>query len=510
MAIGQKLMLRQSQTLAMTPQILQAIKLLQLSHAELQAFIDSEIERNPLLERAKLREDTLTAAEPASDTLGADPPTQIGDWAAHEAPTSREALERESGTSFENAFPDDPGAFGTPPASLLWREGGKSGHAPLDADDAGIEAFCAQESTLITHLQHQLACTDTDDLTRNIALHLLDQIEPTGYLADPLEAIAERLAVPLPRVELALSILQTFEPVGVCARSLAECLELQLRDKNRFDPAMAALMANLDRVAARDFATLRKVCEVDPEDLADMLAELRALDPKPGLRFGGSPTATVVPDVFVRATREGGWQVELNPDTMPRVVANRAFYARVLGVADNREIKTFLDEAWSSASWIARSLDQRARTILRVASEIVRQQDAFFTYGIEHLRPMTLKQVGEAVELHESTISRVTANKFMTTPRGLFEMKYFFASGLAQEGSEGIAAETVRHRIRLLVDAEAAHAVLSDDAIAEKLSASGIDVARRTIAKYREAMGIPSSAIRRREKMARHPHRKAG
>ncbi|MCA0400099.1 MAG: RNA polymerase factor sigma-54 [Proteobacteria bacterium] len=515
MSLGPKLMMRQSQSLVMTPQLLQAIKLLQFSSQELQSFIEEELERNPMLERDSRSDEAPIAPEaPRDDTaLNAEP----GDWAGEELPADRATLERETGTDFENAFPDEAVSDQLAPQgdSPFWNlSGGGGGGVSLDGDDPNLEAFCAAASTLHEHLDNQLGCTDTDDLTRLIAQQILDQIDQTGYLLEPLETMAERLGVPLARCEIALELVQGFDPVGIGARNLAECLRLQLRERDRLDPAMAALIDNLDLLGKREFIQLRKLCGVDQEDLAEMIAEIRRLDPKPGLIFGATLIDPVTPDVFVRATPDGGWQVELNSDALPRVVANKSFYARVSGKksqdGQQKEVRTFIDEAWTNANWIVRSLEQRARTILKVASEIVRQQDAFFTYGVAHLRPLNLKTIADQVSLHESTISRVTANKFMATPRGLFEMKYFFSTAIASsDGGEALSSEAVRFRIRQLIDAEAPNAVLSDDALVDKLKEIGIDIARRTVAKYREGMGIASSSIRRREKLAAHPQARA-
>lgn len=514
MAIGQKLMMRQSQSLVMTPQLLQAIKLLQFSTTELQNYVEAELEKNPLLERDPRAEDAPIAPDDRATNAAAET-AEPGDWAREEMPADRGTLERETGTDFENAFPDEAIADQQVPQndSPFWNLSGGSGRGPsLDGDDPNLEAYCAVAETLHQHLENQLGCTDTDDLTRKIAEQILDQIDQTGYLLEPLEALAERLGVPLARCELALEIVQGFDPVGIGARNLAECLRLQLRENDRLDPAMAALVDHLDLLAKREFAQLRRLCGVDEEDLADMIAEIRRLDPKPGLIFGSAPAEPVTPDVFVRPTPDGGWQVDLNSDALPRVVANKAFYAKISGKkADNdREVRAFVDEAWTNANWIVRSLEQRARTILKVASEIVRQQDAFFTYGVAHLRPLNLKMIADAVSLHESTISRVTANKFMATPRGLFEMKYFFTTAIASaDGGASVSSEAVRFRIKQLIDAEEPAAVLSDDAIVDKLKAMGIEIARRTVAKYREGMGIASSSIRRREKIAAAPRAKA-
>ncbi|CAN1569961.1 RpoN DNA-directed RNA polymerase specialized sigma subunit, sigma54 homolog [Rhabdaerophilaceae bacterium] len=511
MSFGQKLMMRQSQSLVMTPQLLQAIKLLQLSTTELQAYVETELERNPLLERDS-RADEGPIAPDTGPVEPASAQAEPGDWAREDMPADRGTLERETGTSFENAFPDEAVTHqdGPQPDSPYWTLSGGSGRgAGLDAEDPNLEAYIASGTTLHEHLDSQLGCCDTDDLTRLIAGQILDQIDQTGYLMEQVEDMATRLGVPLKRVEIALEVVQGFSPTGIGARSLAECLSLQLREQNRLDPAMARLIAHLDLLAKREFGQLRRICAVDEEDLADMIAEIRRLDPKPGLIFGSTTIESITPDVFVRPASDGGWQVELNSDALPRVVANRSFYARVSKSPD-KEARSFVDEHWTNANWIVRSLEQRARTILKVATEIVRQQDAFFAAGVAYLRPLNLKIIADAVQLHESTISRVTANKYMATPRGLFEMKYFFSTAIASsDGGVSVSAEAVRFRVKQLIDAEDAHAVLSDDAIVEKLKGMGIDIARRTVAKYREGLGIASSAIRRREKVAGLPRAKA-
>jgi RNA polymerase sigma-54 factor len=301
-------------------------------------------------------------------------------------------------------------------------------------------------------------------------------------------------------VEVVLAALQGFEPTGVFARDLAECLKLQLIDKGRFDKPMAALVANLDLLARRDMASLRRACGVDEPQLAQMVAELRGLTPRPGAAFGVEPAQTVIPDVFVREAPGGEWTVELNSDTLPRLLVDQRYHARIRGGVRDARDRTFIAECLASASWLVKSLDQRAKTILKVASEIVRQQDGFLAFGVEQLRPLNLKTVAEAIGMHESTVSRVTSNKYLATPRGVFEMKFFFTSAIpATGGGESHSAEAVRHKIRQLIGAEheGAH-VHSDDAIVEILKEAGVDIARRTVAKYREAMRIPSSVERKR------------
>ena len=502
MARGAKLMMRPSQSLVMTPQLLQAIKLLQLSTHELSAFVEAELERNPLLERAESDDEGPISAP--SSAAESDNRSEA-DWAGEQMVTDRASLESDLGTDMGNVFPDEgvtpPGnsaASDAPSDSPYWESRGGGG-ASLDGDNPNIEAYLTADIGLIAFLHNQLAESLPEGTQRLIASIIIEAIDPTGYLGEPLDDIARRIGVSIEEAEAALAVIHTFEPVGVGARNLAECLSLQLKDADRLDPAMAALVGNLELLAKRDFAGLRKRCGVDDEDLAEMMAEIRRLDPKPGLKFSSPPSEPVVPDVIVRSAPDGGWRVDLNADALPRVIANRAFYSRIAKGAD--EVRSFADEAWSNATWIVRSLEQRARTILKVASEIVRHQDAFFTYGVAHLRPLNLKTIADVVQMHESTISRVTANKFMATPRGMFEMKYFFSTAIsAADGGDAYSSEAVRHRIRQMIDGEDARAVLSDDAIVAALRQTGIDIARRTVAKYREGMRIPSSAVRRREK----------
>jgi RNA polymerase sigma-54 factor len=336
-----------------------------------------------------------------------------------------------------------------------------------------------------------------------IGQYLIDLVDEAGYLTGELATVAEKLGAPLAEVELVLAVLHGFDPAGACARNLPECLAIQLRDRDRFDPAMQALVANLELVAKRDLAALRKICGVDEEDLADMIAEIRRLNPKPGHAFGSALVQPIVPDVFVRPSPDGGWAVEVNSDTLPKVLVNQRYHAEICRTAKSEADKTFLGNCLQNATWLVRALDQRAKTILKVASEIVRQQDGFFAHGVQQLRPLNLKTVADAIGMHESTVSRVTANKYMATNRGIFELKYFFTSAIAAaDGGEAHSAEAVRHRIRQLIDGESPADILSDDTIVERLREAGIEIARRTVAKYREAMRIPSSVQRRREKQA--------
>ncbi|MDB5511903.1 MAG: polymerase, sigma 54 subunit, RpoN [Enterovirga sp.] len=500
MALLQRLEMRQGQSLVMTPQLLQAIKLLQLSHLDLVSYVDAELERNPLLEVADKPEpgDLHSAPE------GRDLP---GSSLREEPDLSRGEIEADISTPYDNVFPDEqPGpSGGAEPqmdalslSSSAWQ---KSGPGGFDLDEVDFAAKLTTEASLHDHLSSQLDLATPSAIERFIGRHIIDAVDEAGYLAESVDQLASDLGVEAGTVERMLGVVQTFSPTGIAARNLAECLSIQLRERDRFDPAMQALVGRLDLVARRDFPALRKVCSVDDEDLSEMLAELRSLDPKPGRAFGSAPVQVLVPDVFVRVASDGSWLVELNPDTMPKVLVNQAYHARVSRHAKVEADKGFISECLQSANWLTRSLEQRAKTILKVATEIVRQQDGFFAGGVAYLRPLNLKTIADAIGMHESTVSRVTSNKSIGTARGTFEMKYFFTASIpSASGAEAHSSEAVRHRIRQLVDAERADDVLSDDTLVKKLKVEGVDIARRTVAKYRESLRIPSSVDRRREK----------
>jgi RNA polymerase sigma-54 factor len=497
MAISQRLEIRQGQTLVMTPQLQQAIKLLQLSNVELTEYCEEELEKNPLLERDE-------AAPAAAET---EPQPEAAPEEPLETALSREDFSKceDMDASREDLY-DDTGGTGTPdaPREAPLADWSRVKAGPrYEGDEDLLESTVASGGTLKDHLTDQLAIAALGHDARLICVALIDAIDESGYLRADLVQAAARLGAPLAQVEAVLKVLQGFDPVGVGARNLSECLALQLKEKDRLDPAMAALLGRLDLVARRDIAQLVHVCGVDAADIADMIAEIRELSPKPGLAFGAEPVQPVVPDVIVREGPDGGWQVELNSETLPRLLVDARYYARVSKKARDKDEKTYLTECLNSANWLVKSLDQRARTILKVSSEIVRQQDGFLTYGVRHLRPLNLRAIADAIGMHESTVSRVTSNKYIATPRGLFELKYFFTAAIAStDGGEAHSAEAVRDRIREMIDKEPLDAILSDDHIVALLCADGVNIARRTVAKYREAMHIPSSVERRRLKSA--------
>lgn len=497
MAMAPRLELRQGQSLVMTPQLQQAIKLLQLSNLELSAYVEAELEKNPLLERPEGEPGGDTGGEPngAEPPANEPPPTEtVVAELGSTAPTTEANYDVDREAEFERGGKADLDGYDR----FDTRIAGSGGS--FDGEDFDFESRLSERKTLRQHLMDQLPLEIADPVERLIGAQLIGLVDEQGYLREPLADVAERLGAPLAKVEAVLTRCQGFDPTGVMARDLAECLRLQLRERDRLDPAMAALIDHLNLAAARDVAALIKICGVDAEDIADMMAEIRTLNPRPGAVFEREDVETIIPDVLVRRAQNQEWLVELNNETLPRILVNERYYARVSGGTRDKATKTYLSECLASANWLKKSLDQRATTILKVASEIVRQQEAFLEQGVQHLRPLNLRAIAEAIGMHESTVSRVTANKYMATPRGMFELKYFFTAAIAAtNGGAAHSAESVRHRIKTLVDAEGQD-VLSDDRLVAILKADGIDIARRTVAKYRDALRIPSSVQRRRDK----------
>lgn len=501
MAIGPRLDLRQSQNLVMTPQLQQAIKLLQLSSIELNAFVEEELERNPLLERDEGAPDPSAIEDPDRHAEGPADPYSSDSADLLTGGAKDGALDTDHSNDFDGEIAG-PGAEAYERGLDAGGFAGLGGNARGFDDDGEFGATLSSTVTLRDHLDDQLRMDIEDPVERMIGAHLIDALDPNGWIAAETEEIAARLGIDTAAVEAVLSKMQGFDPPGIFARSLQECLALQLKDQNRYDPAMETLMDNLDLVANREGERLKRLCGVDAEDLADMIRELRALNPRPASLFDSVVAEPVVPDVLLKAGRDGDWLVELNPEALPKVLVNERFHARIARQTKDKSDKDYLAERFQTANWLVKSLQQRATTILKVATEIVRQQDAFFRHGVAHLKPLILRDIAEAIEMHESTVSRVTSNKFIASPRGLFELKYFFTTAIAGTSGNTHSAESVRHRIKCLVDAESPNAILSDDKLVEILNDEGIDIARRTVAKYREAMRIPSSVQRRRMKKA--------
>ncbi|HXY58149.1 MAG TPA: RNA polymerase factor sigma-54 [Methylocystis sp.] len=512
MAISTRLVMRQGQALVMTPQLLQAIKLLQFSSLELANFLQEELERNPILETESGEPPAAESVEALGEISDAAGEPREADWAERALTTDSGALAADFGAeNMSNAFEPDgpavapreaaPAPEGAGLSATSWTGAGGGGD---DGEAPGIEAYLAAPISLRDHLGEQLALACAGDRERFIGQAIIDSIDETGYLREPLETLAERLGAPVAEIAAVLAIVQKFEPSGVGARDLAECLAIQLRERDRFDPAMQIFVAHLPLVAKRDFVQLAKLCGVDEDDAIDMAAELRRLDPKPGRAFGDAPIQAIVTDVIVRPASDGSWHVELNSDVLPRVLVNHTYAAKVSARAKADEDKSFISTCMQNANWLVKSLEQRQRTILKVASEIVRLQDAFLARGVEHLRPLNLRMIADAIGMHESTVSRVTSNKYMSTPRGIFELKYFFSTSIATtDGADAHSAEAVRFKIKQMIERESPAEILSDDAIVARLRDAGVDIARRTVAKYRESLHIPSSVDRRREKSVR-------
>ena len=482
MALAPRLDLRQTQSLVMTPQLQQAIRLLALSNLEIEGCIAEEIERNPLLERGD--SDTVEGPAPTEPTIARADELVGGVTGAEPALDVDYATESHHQDSVADGGGGMDGALSMTGASY----GGQ------DAPD--LDAFADSAPSLADYLMAQ-AGTAVAGIDLLIAQHLIDQIDECGYLRAAASDIADRLAVAEPRVEAVLTIVQTFDPTGVGARDLAECLMLQAKEADRYDPCMAILIDHLDLLARGDLARLKRICAVDDEDMADMIRELRGYDPKPGCRFGGEPAQAVTPDLFVERGPQG-WRIEINAATLPRLLLNRRYYTELATGPQDKASKAWLTECMTSANWLMKALDQRQRTIIRVATEIVRHQEAFFTHGVAHMKPLTLARIADKIEMHESTVSRVTSNKYLSCARGLFELKYFFTSGIAAaDGGDAVSAEAVKAAIRTLIAGEGTD-ILSDDTLVAELKTRGFDIARRTVAKYRESLGLGSSVQRRR------------
>jgi RNA polymerase sigma-54 factor len=495
-ALGPRLDLRQSQSLVMTPQLQQAIKLLALSNLEIEGFIAEEVEKNPLLEQG--------AGETDRDTEQPEPSgSEDNDGFDAEDPETADRLmvagDAEGDSPLDVDYREETFHHDSPADSFTsGMEIGGGGGGGMAEDGPDFESIAAGDLSLHEHLLGQAGATFSGNRLV-IARHLIGQIDDAGYLHGQLLDMALQLGQPLAEVEATLRGIQLFDPSGVGARTLSECLAIQAREADRYDPAMARLIDNLDLLAKGALPQLRRICGVDAEDFADMIRELRAYDPKPGLRFAPDITQPVTPDIFIRRTA-GGWAVELNSATLPRLLVNRTYYAELSQGPQDKQSRAWLSECLASANWLVKALDQRARTIVKVATELVKQQEAFFLNGIEHLRPLTLRTVAEAIGMHESTVSRVTSNKYLACERGVFELKYFFTSGVASaDGGDAVSAEAVKSQIRALIAVEGDD-ILSDDKLVELLRDKGFDLARRTVAKYREAIGLGSSVQRRRQR----------
>lgn len=464
--MSQRLDLKQSQNLIMTPQLQQAIKLLQLNNLEIAEFIEEEIAENPLLEKQDV--------EPRD---------------SNEAEEARDVKVEKTQEDFD--------------AGSAMADMGSGGNTNFDKLDNAFENAMSKPATLRDHLIEQLHMSFDDPRDQMIAVLLIDQLDEAGYLRTSVTELSEQLGCSVERMDRLLEVMKQFDPTGIFAKNLEECLALQLEEQRKLDKPTKILLDNLKLLADHDHKKLAELCDVNETYLQDIISDIRSLNPKPASDFDHIVVQTAIPDVLMKKLPKnlgGGWRIELNNDTLPKVLINNQYYKEVSKTATQKKDKDYLSNKLSSANWLVRSLDQRAQTILKVAAEIVEQQDGFFLYGIEFLKPLTLKDIAEEIDMHESTVSRVTNNKYIGTPRGIFELKYFFSTALVNEDGTSHSSESVRARIQILIDAEDPRKVLSDDKIVDLLKTENIDIARRTVAKYREALHIPSSVQRRKQK----------
>ncbi|MBF0454614.1 MAG: RNA polymerase factor sigma-54 [Magnetococcales bacterium] len=492
MALGLELKLRMGMQLVMTPQLQMAIKLLQMSSLDLSDYLQEELEKNPLLEKNEEGEGESGGGESdaSSSSNAAAKDSASPSESTPEAPTSKEAEAPEPGLNEELGV------------DASWEDiyGDSYGAVPFENSPGGMEAPPIENTlstgqTLQDHLIWQLGVSAMNEKERTLGLTIIDAVDENGYLASDLQSLADMANSSLDDIEDVLLLIQSFEPAGVAARDLADCLKMQLKSQGMAVSPYLDLLDNLEDLARRDFRKLRRILKISEEDLADAVSVIQSLNPKPGLAFGSDQTNYVVPDVFVRKL-EGEWVVEINPETVPNLRINRS-YENSLGSRMSDKDKQFLTDNARSAQWLIKSLEQRSSTIFRVAESIVRFQKDFLDRGPEHLKPLILKDVADDIGVHESTTSRVTSNKYMHTPRGIFELKFFFSSSLGSITGETHSSEAVKFKIKKLVDSEPPRRPYSDEKLAKLLSEQGIDVARRTVAKYRDALNIPSSSRRK-------------
>lgn len=508
MALTPRLDIKQSQSLVLTPQLQQAIKMLQLSSIELVEFVAEEVAQNPILEYSDVspeRNDLEKDNDADKDKAPQNKDTKTtDDFLQDHSPISTEKdtpLDTDYSEMYDDSASDQ---MGTLPEQNLGLNGSNmitGGSGNFDFSDTTFEQKQSDTLSLKSHLEEQLVLLNAAPYEKIIIQYLIGLMDEAGYITEETHLIAERCGCDVEDIERIFKIAQTLEPLGVFARSLSECLKIQQIQADRYDPAMEIFLDNLEMLGERKFSDLRKLCNVSKEDFLDMVEEIKSLNPKPGLEFGEEVVFTVIPDVFVKKSPKGKWFVELNNDTLPKVLVNNRYLKEVGSDNIKKEDKDYIDECVSKANWLVKALDQRANTILKVSSELVRLQKKFLNEGIQYLAPINLKTIAEAIEMHESTVSRVTANKYIATPRGIFEMKFFFTTAIGSLDSDNQhSSRSIKYKIKQLIDDEDPKKILSDDKIVEVIRAEGIDIARRTVAKYRESLEIPSSIIRRRMK----------
>lgn len=490
MAITPKLEIRQSQSLLMTPQLRQAINLLQMSNLELGELIESELAANPLLEKES---DAAYDDTPLPQTIDDYPASQTSE-------NDDDTPDIDYDSQFDDSGSDREG-YDITDSDYSWSDYNEKKSKSDSEDFDYFEKKLADEKSLYRLISEQISLNLPKKIDQAIAFRLAEQLDAAGYFRGDVSKLAARLKISEEKIKNVLNVMKTFEPSGIFAEDLTECLAIQLKDQNRYDPQIAALLQNLPLLAEKKFKELKKICQAEDDDLLSMISDIKSLNPKPAADYTHDLTSYVIPDVFVRRDKSGNYRVELNLMSLPRLLVNRHYYSEIKNADNGKETKRFLKEKIGSANFLIKAMHQRAVTILKVSEEIVAAQRDFFEKGIEHIKPMALKDVAEKIEMHESTVSRVTANKYMHTPRGMFELKYFFSqAAVTFNGDEQTSTLSIKHKIKKMIDEEKADNILSDDKLVELLARQGIKIARRTVTKYREAMGIATSGQRKREK----------
>jgi RNA polymerase sigma-54 factor len=502
--VGLKQEFRQSQQLVMTQQLQQSIKLLQLSSQELQGFLEEELEKNPLLQRDDSNAESAESDQSEQAEISQNEDASFDGSApaanAEEPSPTPDAFEQAQSNDYTDNLDQPPPQHDNDAGGSYSASAGQGYRGDTDGQGRSLEETLTCEENLRDVLSAQISVTFHDVTQRMLAIGMVDYLDDAGYLREDLAVIAAQFGVETDMVLQTLLQLQKLEPAGIFARDLTECLRLQLSDMNRLDPVMQLMLDNIALMGEGRLAQLQKICEVDAEDFAQILADIKRCNPKPASRYIADAAQIVIPDVIVKRGGHDSWQIELNAESLPRVLVRKEYAAMVGGKAD-KQAKKYVNEQLANANWLVKALDQRAQTILKVSTEIIKKQDMFLMHGIRFLKPLVLKDIAQAIGMHESTVSRVTNNKFMATPRGTLEMKYFFTSSIgAATGGADFSSKTVMYYIKEAIEGETISKILSDDAIVVILKRRNIDVARRTVAKYREAMHIPSSVIRRRQK----------
>ena len=477
MQISQNLKLKQSQSLVMTPQLQQAIKLLQLNNIELTNLVNKELEENPFLENESLEENDqeLYDDEKTNDLKESfETGESISDEPKNEDYENRWDLE----TSYD--FSNKKSASETGDAGSV------------------IEQTLSNRVSLKSILLSQAELEFADPDKKEISKILIDYIDENGWLSESIETISEFSDFRIERISQVLQEMQNFEPNGVFARNLKECLKIQLRNNQTLDKNKEIIIDNLELLGSGSIKALQKLTDSKEEDLKDNIRLIRSLDPKPGRKYNSDPDNIFHPDVIVTKNNTD-WSVELNEGTLPKITVNEDYAKEIENLDCKDSDKKFINESLNSARWLLKAIQQRNITTLKISSEIVNQQKLFFEKGKKFLKPMVLKDVAKKINMHESTVSRVTSDKLMLTPRGIFEMKLFFSASISStKKGETHSAESVRESLKKLISSEPLNSPLSDEMLVERLQAEGIDLARRTVAKYRELLNIPASSVRRK------------